>query len=79
MERATGVLDEAICNIRTVRAFAMEQTEADLFLHEAQAAQCLNEELGVGIALFQAATNLFLNGLVKVFFVLSIQLILYYF
>ncbi|XP_026461655.1 ATP-binding cassette sub-family B member 8, mitochondrial-like [Ctenocephalides felis] len=64
MERATGVLDEAISNIRTVRAFAMEDTESDLFLWEAERAQTLNEDLGVGIAMFQAATNLFLNGLV---------------
>lgn len=48
-------------NIRTVRAFAMENAEQQLFDAEAQYAMVLNQQLGFGIGLFQAGTNLFLN------------------
>lgn len=49
-------------NIRTVRAFAMEESEKELFSTEAYSAMQLNQQLGFGIGLFQAGTNLFLNG-----------------
>ena len=35
-----------------------------LFRQETEKADVLNEELGMGIGLFQGATNLFLNGIV---------------
>jgi ATP-binding cassette subfamily B (MDR/TAP) protein 8 len=75
---ANSVADEAFGNIRTVRAFAMEDAEEGsvcnnrmfptinrfcrLFKQEVLHAQRLNELLGAGIGLFQGATNLFLNG-----------------
>lgn len=62
MEKTTAVADEAVSNIRTVRAFAMEDSEKDLFDTEAEYAMLLNQRLGYGIGLFQAGTNLFLNG-----------------
>lgn len=62
MEKTTAVADEAVGNIRTVRAFAMEEQELALFENEAGKAMILNERLGFGIGLFQAGTNLFLNG-----------------
>lgn len=54
--------DEAVSNIRTVRAFAMENSEIELFDNEAEYAMILNQKLGYGIGLFQAGTNMFLNG-----------------
>lgn len=62
MEKATAVADEAISNIRTVRAFAMEDQEEIMFVQEAEKAKELNEALGFGIGVFQAGTNMFLNG-----------------
>ncbi|KAK9892136.1 hypothetical protein WA026_018335 [Henosepilachna vigintioctopunctata] len=63
-EKTTAVADEAIANIRTVRAFAMEHEEQQLFEDEATLAKHLNIYLGFGIGWFQAGTNLFLNGMV---------------
>ncbi|XP_069672760.1 mitochondrial potassium channel ATP-binding subunit isoform X1 [Periplaneta americana] len=62
--KATSVGEEAISNIRTVRAFAMEHQECELFCQESDKASLLNQKLGFGIGLFQAGTNLFLNGMV---------------
>lgn len=64
MEKTTAVADEAVGNIRTVRAFAMEECETNLFDQEAVEAMVLNQKLGLGVGLFQAGTNLFLNGMV---------------
>nr|XP_022903313.1 ATP-binding cassette sub-family B member 8, mitochondrial [Onthophagus taurus]XP_022903314.1 ATP-binding cassette sub-family B member 8, mitochondrial [Onthophagus taurus]XP_022903315.1 ATP-binding cassette sub-family B member 8, mitochondrial [Onthophagus taurus] len=64
IEKTTAVADEAIANIRTVRAFAMEDQEIELFDEETCLAMQLNQKLGLGIGLFQAGTNLFLNGMV---------------
>lgn len=61
-ERATAVCEEALSNIRTVRSSACEYTEIELFRMETNAAAELSQKLGVGIAVFQALTNLFLNG-----------------
>ncbi|CAG9764190.1 unnamed protein product [Ceutorhynchus assimilis] len=63
-EKTTAIADEAISNIRTVRAFAMEDQEREMFVKEAEKGMELNESLGFGIGLFQAGTNLFLNGTV---------------
>lgn len=62
--RAAGVADEAVSNIRTVRAFAMEDAEAELFHKEVDKAEHLHTVLGVGIGCFQGLTNLAINGLV---------------
>nr|QST14983.1 ABCB8 protein [Diaphanosoma celebensis] len=62
--RATEVCDEAIGNIRTVRAFAMESQEEQLYSQEVEKAAKMQEKLGLGIGLFQAGANLFLNGIV---------------
>ncbi|XP_070382186.1 mitochondrial potassium channel ATP-binding subunit [Dermacentor albipictus] len=62
--RAAGVADEALSNIRTVRSFAMEDAEAQLFKHEIDKAENLHTALGVGIGCFQGLTNLSLNGVV---------------
>ncbi|XP_076268816.1 mitochondrial potassium channel ATP-binding subunit isoform X3 [Rhynchophorus ferrugineus] len=64
VEKTTAVADEAIGNIRTVRSFAMEDQEGDLYVKEAEKTMVLNEALGFGIGLFQAGTNLFINGTV---------------
>ncbi|KAL3288226.1 hypothetical protein HHI36_002675 [Cryptolaemus montrouzieri] len=63
-EKTTAVADEAVANMRTVRAFAMEENEEQLFQEEAALAMNLNIHLGFGIGWFQAGTNLFLNGMV---------------
>ncbi|KAB0803558.1 hypothetical protein PPYR_00528 [Photinus pyralis] len=64
IEKSTAVADEAVSNIRTVRAFAMEELELDMFEREAERALVLNERLGLGIGLFQGGANLFLNSMV---------------
>ncbi|XP_068620128.1 mitochondrial potassium channel ATP-binding subunit [Battus philenor] len=64
LEKATLVAEEAIANVRTVRAFAGEESEARMFADECNAAAELSTELGLGVGLFQAGTNLFLNGMV---------------
>ncbi|VDO15733.1 unnamed protein product [Haemonchus placei] len=61
---AAAVADEAFGNIRTVRSFAMERQESSLYEREVQKASSMQELLGVGIGLFQGATNFFLNGIV---------------
>ncbi|XP_030348574.1 mitochondrial potassium channel ATP-binding subunit [Strigops habroptila] len=62
--KATGVADEALGNVRTVRAFAMEDRQAGLYCAEVDRAGWLNERLGLGIAAFQGLSNLALNGIV---------------
>ncbi|KAI1725030.1 ABC transporter transmembrane region domain-containing protein [Ditylenchus destructor] len=61
---ASGVAAEAFQNISTVKAFAMEDAERNLYHQEIEKARVLNERLGAGIGAFQAATNIFLNGIV---------------
>ncbi|KAI4467323.1 atp-binding cassette sub-family b [Holotrichia oblita] len=64
IEKTTAVADEAVANIRTVRAFAMEDQERELFDTEAELSMEYYQKLGFGIGMFQAGTNLFLNGMV---------------
>ncbi|KAF7636302.1 hypothetical protein Mgra_00004289 [Meloidogyne graminicola] len=59
-----GVAAEAFQNIRTVKVFAMEDAEASLYEREVNKSKSLYSQLGLGIGLFQAASNLFLNGLI---------------
>ncbi|XP_053996534.1 mitochondrial potassium channel ATP-binding subunit [Hylaeus anthracinus] len=61
--KSTAVCEEAIQNIRTVKAFAAEEKEVEMFSKEVEAGSNLYEKLGFGIGLFQGGTNLFLNGI----------------
>ncbi|GBP19412.1 ATP-binding cassette sub-family B member 8, mitochondrial [Eumeta japonica] len=63
-EKATLVAEDALANIRTVRAFVGEPLEEQKFCKEVAQSAELNMELGFGIALFQAGTNLFLNSMI---------------
>lgn len=51
--KANAAGDEVISNIRTVRAFAMEDDEMEVYGTELSKARQLNENLGLGIGLFQ--------------------------
>jgi ATP-binding cassette subfamily B (MDR/TAP) protein 8 len=62
--KSTAVADEALGNVRTVRAFAMEPTEIKLFAREVEKSSNLNQLLGLGIGVFQGLSNIALNGLV---------------
>ncbi|CAH1785890.1 unnamed protein product, partial [Owenia fusiformis] len=62
--KATSIADEAIGNVRTVRAFAMEPKEIELYNQEVELSSQLNTKLGVGIGLFQGLSNFALNGIV---------------
>lgn len=62
--KSSAVADEAIGNIRTVRAFAMEDREKDLFNEETDKATKLNKQLGYSIGAFQGLSNIALNGIV---------------
>ncbi|XP_019887493.1 ATP-binding cassette sub-family B member 8, mitochondrial isoform X3 [Ooceraea biroi] len=61
--KATAVCEEAIQNVRTVRAFATEEKEIEMFYEEVERSSELYERLGFGIGIFQAGTNLLLNGI----------------
>ena len=56
--------EEGIQNVRTVRAFAMEEVEMEKYSQEVERSRFLNEWLGFGIGVFQSGTVLFLNGIV---------------
>ncbi|OQR79630.1 ATP-binding cassette sub-family B member 8 [Tropilaelaps mercedesae] len=58
-----GVAGEAVSNIRTVRGFAMENTEQKIFEEELKKAERYNTLTGIGIGGFQALTNLAINGI----------------
>ncbi|XP_032387920.1 mitochondrial potassium channel ATP-binding subunit [Etheostoma spectabile] len=62
--KATGVADEALGNVRTVKAFAMEERELQLYAYEVDKSCEMNENLGVGIAVFQGMSNIVLNCIV---------------
>ncbi|XP_067391829.1 mitochondrial potassium channel ATP-binding subunit isoform X2 [Emydura macquarii macquarii] len=62
--KATEVADEALGNVRTVRAFAMEDREVALYYSEVDRSSRMNESLGLGIAVFQGLSNVVLNGIV---------------
>uniref|UniRef100_A0A3P8VSS9 Mitochondrial potassium channel ATP-binding subunit n=1 Tax=Cynoglossus semilaevis TaxID=244447 RepID=A0A3P8VSS9_CYNSE len=62
--KATGVADEALGNVRTVKAFAMEERELELYAHEVDKSRDMNENLGAGIAFFQGLSNIALNCIV---------------
>ncbi|KAM8839634.1 mitochondrial potassium channel ATP-binding subunit [Synchiropus picturatus] len=62
--KATGVADEALGNVRTVKAFAMEERELQLYAYEVDKSCDMNERLGAGIAVFQGLSNIALNCIV---------------
>jgi len=62
--RATAAGEECISNIRTVRAFAMEDLEMKMYTEEVEKSRESYEMLGLGIGLFQGGVNLFLNSVV---------------
>ncbi|XP_058490076.1 mitochondrial potassium channel ATP-binding subunit [Solea solea] len=62
--KATGVADEALGNVRTVKAFAMEERELRSFAYEVDKSSEMNENLGTGIAVFQGLSNIALNCIV---------------
>ncbi|XP_072858746.2 mitochondrial potassium channel ATP-binding subunit isoform X1 [Pogona vitticeps] len=62
--KATAVADEALGNVRTVRAFAMETKEIQQYSGEVDQASRLNMNLGMGIAFFQGLSNVALNCIV---------------
>ncbi|XP_067654828.1 mitochondrial potassium channel ATP-binding subunit-like [Haliotis asinina] len=64
VSQATAVADEAIGNVRTVRAFAMESKENELYSQQVEKACQLNIQLGFGIGMFQGLANAALNGVV---------------
>lgn len=64
MAFANSYANEAISNIRTVRAFAMEANEFECYAKEIDKAKGLNQALGFGIGAFQGLTNVALNGIV---------------
>ncbi|GFO41725.1 ATP-binding cassette sub-family b member 8, mitochondrial [Plakobranchus ocellatus] len=64
ISKSTAVADEALGNIRTVRAFAMERKELELYGGQVDKSRAKNIRLGLGIGAFQAGANLFLNGIV---------------
>lgn len=63
-EKATSVCQEALGNIRTVKSCAAENIELMFFEREIVESARLSQELGTGIAMFQALTNMFLNCMV---------------
>lgn len=62
--KATAVADEALGNVRTVKAFAMEERELQLYAYEVDKSCDMNENLGAGIAVFQGLSNMALNCIV---------------
>uniref|UniRef100_A0A1A8IT91 ATP-binding cassette, sub-family B (MDR/TAP), member 8 n=1 Tax=Nothobranchius kuhntae TaxID=321403 RepID=A0A1A8IT91_NOTKU len=62
--KATGVADEALGNVRTVKAFAMEERELQSYAYEVDKSCEMNENLGTGIAIFQGLSNMALNCIV---------------
>ncbi|KAL4224808.1 ATP-binding cassette [Mactra antiquata] len=62
--KSTAVADEALGNVRTVRAFAMEGKEHELFSQEVEKSRLMNIRLGVNIGMFQGLANIALNGVI---------------
>lgn len=64
LSKSTAVADEAIGNIRTVRAFSMENKEIELYENEMNKSRKMTSKLGFGIAVFQGLSNIALNGVI---------------
>ncbi|XP_046860238.1 mitochondrial potassium channel ATP-binding subunit-like [Xenia sp. Carnegie-2017] len=63
---ALAVADESIGNVRTVKAFAMEEKEICSYTKEVEKSRRLNEALGMGIGAFQGLSNITINSLTLV-------------
>ncbi|XP_013065801.2 mitochondrial potassium channel ATP-binding subunit-like isoform X1 [Biomphalaria glabrata] len=64
ISKSTAIADEALGNIRTVRSFAMESKENQLYEAQVLKSANTNIRLGYGIGMFQGLANVFLNSLV---------------
>ncbi|XP_072901254.1 mitochondrial potassium channel ATP-binding subunit isoform X1 [Hemitrygon akajei] len=64
VSKATCVADEALGNVRTVKAFAMEELENELYSKEVDKSRDINQYLGFGIGIFQGLSNFALNCVV---------------
>ncbi|XP_078071691.1 mitochondrial potassium channel ATP-binding subunit isoform X2 [Mustelus asterias] len=62
--KATCVADEALGNVRTVKAFAMEDLEIEYFSKEVDKSSNMSQFLGFGIGIFQGLSNFTLNCVV---------------
>ncbi|XP_067887160.1 mitochondrial potassium channel ATP-binding subunit isoform X2 [Heterodontus francisci] len=62
--KATCVADDALGNIRTVKAFAMEELEIEFFSKEVDKSSNMSQFLGFGIGIFQGLSNFTLNCIV---------------
>ncbi|XP_048448857.1 mitochondrial potassium channel ATP-binding subunit, partial [Rhincodon typus] len=62
--KATCLAEEALGNIRTVKAFAMEDLEINFFSREVDEACSMSQILGFGIGIFQGLSNFSLNCIV---------------
>ncbi|XP_054153069.1 mitochondrial potassium channel ATP-binding subunit-like [Oppia nitens] len=62
--KAAGIAGEAISNVRTVKALAMEDSQCRVYDKELAKAEEMNIRLGLGIGVLQSGTNLALNSIV---------------
>lgn len=62
--KATAIASESISNVRTIRAFSMEEKATEAYKKEVVRTEELAIDLGYGIGFFQSAMNLAVNGLV---------------
>lgn len=62
--RAASLADETLSNIRTVRAFGAEESEAERYHEALQSAQTLSSRLGIGIGILQTMTGFAMNGVI---------------
>ncbi|XP_048385665.1 mitochondrial potassium channel ATP-binding subunit [Stegostoma tigrinum] len=62
--KATCLAEEALGNVRTVKAFAMEDLEINFFSREVDEACSMSQILGFGIGIFQGLSNFSLNCIV---------------
>eukprot|EP00126_Sphaerothecum_destruens_P008377 Sdes_comp20188_c0_seq1m13465 len=61
LSKATCIAQESVSQIRTIRAFASEDIELEKFSSQLARSETLNQELGVGIGIFQGLSNFAIN------------------
>eukprot|EP01135_Chromosphaera_perkinsii_P009648 Nk52_evm98s1810 gene=Nk52_evmTU98s1810 len=66
ISKVSAHAQETISQVRTVRAFAMEEKECELFSNDLEKCKNLNEELGIGIGIFQGLSNFAINSMTMV-------------
>eukprot|EP00117_Sycon_ciliatum_P018561 scpid34684/ scgid2622/ ATP-binding cassette sub-family B member 8, mitochondrial len=64
--KATSLANEVLGNIRTVRAFAMEDAEDRAYSREVERSSSLYQGLGLGIGVFQGLSNFAINGMILI-------------